>query len=120
MRFLADENFPRAAVEALRKAGADVTWVTESAAGTADAKVLDWVARDGFILLTFDRDFGELARATRLPDICGIILFRMPMPRLGQRISDLASLVLTRTDWSGHFTVIEPGRVRMRKFNPRV
>jgi hypothetical protein len=36
----------------------------------------------------------------------------MPKPAaVGQRI---AGLVTARTDWAGHFSVIEPGRVRMR------
>lgn len=40
MRCLADENFPRPAVVALRGRGLDVTWVVESGAGSSDAAVL--------------------------------------------------------------------------------
>jgi hypothetical protein len=42
MRFLADENFPRAAVAALEAAGHDVVWVRTAAPGAADAE--DWGA----------------------------------------------------------------------------
>jgi hypothetical protein len=45
MRFLADENFPGAAVRALRAAGHDVAWVHEVAAGSKDEAVLQ---RDHF------------------------------------------------------------------------
>lgn len=115
MRFLANENFPGAAVEALESRGHDVVWVRTVAPGMDDADILAWATREERILLTFDKDFGELARAYALPVTCGIVLFRMPMPpphTVGRRLSDL---VTARDDWVGHFSVVEPGRVRMRR-----
>jgi hypothetical protein len=114
MRFLANENFPGAAVIAIRTAGYEIVWVRNSAPGMSDPDVLAWAARDGRILLTFDKDFGELARASTLPPICGVVLFRLPMPKPCDVGPQLASLVTSRDDWAGHFSVIEPGRVRMR------
>jgi predicted nuclease of predicted toxin-antitoxin system len=67
MRLLADENFPRAAVGALRDAGHDVVWVRTAAPGARDFDLLTWAAREGRVLLTFDKDFGEVARSTDLP-----------------------------------------------------
>src|SRR5262245_25628209 len=113
MRFLANENFPRAAVLALEEADHDVVWVRSSAPGASDPFVLDWAARERRILLTFDKDFGELARAIHLPPECGVVLLRMPMPtpsRVGHAIRELID---ARDDWAGHFSVIERGRVRM-------
>jgi uncharacterized protein (DUF433 family) len=65
------------------------------------------------ILLTFDKDFGEVARVTDLPATYGVLLFRIAAPPagIGQR---LAALVMSRDDWIGHFSVVEPGRIRMR------
>ena len=114
MRFLADENFPGAAITALEAAGHDVVWVRAVAPGASDPAVLAWAAREERILVTFDKDFGELARVSALPRGCGVILLRMPMPRpsdVGQRLADL---ITAREDWAGYFSVIEPGRVRMR------
>jgi hypothetical protein len=114
MRFLANENFPGRAITALAAAGHDVVWVRVIAPGMSDPDVLAWAARDERILLTFDKDFGELARAAALPSTCGVVLFRMPMPKpsdVGQR---LGNLVTSRDDWAGHFSVIEPDRIRMR------
>ena len=71
MRFLANENFPGRAVTALTAAGHDVVWVRVTAPGMSDPDVLAWAARDERILLTFDKDFGELARASALPSTCG-------------------------------------------------
>jgi hypothetical protein len=39
----------------------------------------------------------------------------MPMPRPGDVGRRLADLVMSRDDWAGHFSVVEPGRIRMRK-----
>jgi hypothetical protein len=116
MRFLANENFPGAAVTALEAAGHDVVWVRTAAPGTSDPDVLAWAARER--QLTFDKDFGELARGSALPRTCGVVLLRMPMPRPGDVGQRLADLIIARDDWAGYFSVIEPGRVRMRPFGP--
>jgi predicted nuclease of predicted toxin-antitoxin system len=114
MRFLANQNFPGAAVSALEAAGHAVVWVRTAAPGTTDPDVLAWAAREERILLTFDKDFGELARGSALPLTCGIVLLRAPMPKPGDVGRRLADLITARDDWAGHFSVIEPGRVRMR------
>jgi hypothetical protein len=114
MRFLANENFPGTAVAILDAAGHDVVWVRTAAPGARDPDVLAWAVRDERILLTFDKDFGELARAAALPAICGVVLLRLPMPKPGEAGRRLADLIAARDDWAGHFSVIEPGRIRMR------
>lgn len=81
MRFLANENFPGDAVTALRGGGHDVAWVRTEAPGEPDQEVLARAQREKRILLTFDKDFGELAWHASLPAECGIVLFRLPMPR---------------------------------------
>ena len=114
MRFLANENFPGDAVAALRAAGHDVAWVRAEAPGSKDPAILAWAQRDARILLTFDKDFGELAWRQGLPATCGVVLFRLPMPPPGSAGSVLAARIAERDDWAGHFAVVEPGRVRMR------
>jgi predicted nuclease of predicted toxin-antitoxin system len=114
MRFLANENFPGAAVAAIAAAGHDIISIRLVAAGASDAAVRERGVREERILLTFDKDFGELARAAGLPATCGIVLFRLPMPRPGEVGNRLAQQLASRDDWAGHFSVIEPGRIRMR------
>jgi predicted nuclease of predicted toxin-antitoxin system len=115
MRFLANENFPGPAVEALRATGHDVVWIRAVSPGAPDSDVLAQAAREERILLTFDKDFGELAARTVLPLKSGIVLLRMPMPKPQDAGQRLASLINSRDDWAGHFSVVEPGRVRMRR-----
>jgi hypothetical protein len=115
MRFLADENFPRAAVAALEAAGHDIAWVRLTTPGAADADVLAAAARESRVLLTFDKDFGELAARSALPPGCGVVLFRLPAPGAEPAAGRLVARIAARDDWNGHFSVIEPGRVRMRR-----
>lgn len=60
MRLLADENIAAPLVLALRAAGHDVTYVAELAPGIADDAVLSLALRQGRLLLTEDKDIGEL------------------------------------------------------------
>jgi predicted nuclease of predicted toxin-antitoxin system len=114
MRFLADENFPGAAVDALVQAGHDVVWIAAAAPGTPDTEVFRRAAHENRIILTFDKDFGDIARVASLPVTCGVILFRLPMPSSTEVGARLAKVIGDRSDWSGNFSVIESDRVRMR------
>ena len=114
MRFLADENIPGDAVAEIQAAGHDIVWVRTVAHGSKDEDVLAWAEREERIILTFDKDFGELAWRAGLPVSSGIVLIRLPMPRAAEAGTILAARIHERTDWAGHLTVIEPGRVRMR------
>ncbi|MGE0005645.1 MAG: DUF5615 family PIN-like protein [Parvibaculaceae bacterium] len=113
LRILANENIPGQLVEALEQAGCDIDWVRRSAPGISDQEVLARAVRNRRLLLTFDKDFGELAKAAPLPRQCGVILLRLPMPprSIGPVLS---GLLLSRHDWAGHFSVVEPGRIRSR------
>lgn len=115
MRFLADENFPGVAVSKLRSAGNDVVWVRTDAPGMPDSRLLAWAIRDRRIVLTFDKDFGELARGSSMPPTSGVILFRLRMSKPQDLADRIAAIVAGRSDWLGHFSVVQPGRIRMRK-----
>jgi len=116
MRFLADENFPGSAVSALRQASHEVDWIRQIEPGARDEHVLKRAVETGAILLTFDKDFGELAWRMNRAAGFGVILFRVPMTRAAEAGVALARVVQSRTDWTGHFSVVEPSRLRMRPF----
>jgi predicted nuclease of predicted toxin-antitoxin system len=117
MRFLATENFPRVAVAALEAAGHGVVWKRTAAPGASDVDVLKMAARGARILLTYDKDFRELAGRTALPDTCGVVLVRLRPSRSSDDGRALAALIASREHWVGSFSVIEPGRIRMRARN---
>jgi len=78
MRFLADESCDFAIVRALRAAGHDVVAVTERLPGAEDQAVIDLAVREERILLTEDKDFGQLVHASRGGGR-GVILLRYPV-----------------------------------------
>ena len=61
----------------LRAAGHDVLWVKESMTGAKDRDVLARAHSEARLLVTFDKDFGELAVRHRLPAASGVVLFRL-------------------------------------------
>ena len=108
MRLFADENFPRPAVAALREAGLDVLWIAETNPGASTRRTL----------LTFDKDFGELAYRRGLPSDCGIILFRLT-PQSPDEVAALAlAAVASQPSWAGHFSVVTRQKIRMRPLPP--
>jgi len=113
MRLLANENFPLDAVLALRENEHNVAWIREDARGSSDEQVLLRAQQEERILITFDKDFGELAFRSKLPVTSGVILFRISVPS-SQYIARIAvQAIASRTDWAGHFSVIEDNRIRM-------
>ena len=113
MNFLADESRARPVILALREAGHDVVAIVEIARGATDDQVLERALKEKRVLITEDRDFGELVYA-RGRSSAGVILVRFPtrarraktatvveaVSRLGSRLRDA-------------FSVVEPGRVRI-------
>ena len=115
MRLLANENFPLASVRSLRAAGHDVAAIIEDTPGTTDAEVLAQAAREARIVLTFDRDYGELIYRQRLPGPSGVIYLRFD-PITPQEPGEhvLALLRAVEVTLEGKFTVVERARLRQR------
>jgi predicted nuclease of predicted toxin-antitoxin system len=118
MRFLADENFPRPALEALRNAGWEIFSVAEECPGIADEEVAGLCSEGQRILLTFDKDFGELVFRRGLSAGSGVVLFRL-IPESPEEAADVAlALVKSQPDLSGNFCVVTRDRIRVRPMRP--
>jgi len=113
MRILANENSPRGAIASLRLKGHDVVWIREDLPGGSDIQVLERAHNENRLLITFDKDFGELAFRYGLPATCGIILFRISAPSPEHIAEVVVAALNQRDDWAGHFSVIEDARIRM-------
>jgi predicted nuclease of predicted toxin-antitoxin system len=117
MQFLANENVPLDVVEATRKVGHDVTWIRTDAPGSKDRDILERAVTEKRVLLTFDKDFGDLAFRFGLPATCGIVLLRLQAASSAALATLVAAALQSRTDWAGKFSVVESGRIRMRALN---
>jgi predicted nuclease of predicted toxin-antitoxin system len=114
LRFLANENFPGDAVRALTRTGYDVAWILKDAPGSSDDEVLKKAMEEERTLITFDKDFGELAFKRGLPASCGIILFRIPLLSPQYVVKIVEEALKSRDDWAGYFSVVEMSRIRMK------
>lgn len=115
MNFLADECVDRLIVGRLRKDGHEVVYVAEMDPGISDDTILKTANKAGCILVTTDKDFGELVfRQKRVSS--GVVLLRIAgLPAL-HKADIVSSVIQTHSDKiKGAFTVVSPGTVRIRK-----
>lgn len=76
MRWLADECVAALLVERLREGGHDVLYAAEQHAGATDPEILRFAGDERRMLLTEDKDFGELIFRSRKP-VPGVVLLRL-------------------------------------------
>ena len=114
MNLLADESVDAPIVERLRADGHQVDYVAEMSPGVSDESVLARANSRGALLVTADKDFGELVfrlgKATP-----GVILLRLAglSPRVKAGI--VADALRTHGEEIEHaFSVVTPGMVRIR------
>jgi predicted nuclease of predicted toxin-antitoxin system len=112
-RYLADENLPRAVLPPLRAAGLDIDHIGEIAPGVSDLVVAEEAIRRDAILLTFDRDFGELTFRHRVA-VPGVVLFRLGQQPPWVVIGFLEAFFASGRTLRGYFTVASLRRVRQR------
>jgi len=115
VRFLADESCDFAVVRAMRAAGHEVVAVAETEPGALDEAVINRAALERLILLTEDKDFGQLEFAGAGTS-AGVILIRFPATARRSLADAVLELVKRKGEQlHGRFIVIEPGRVRISR-----
>jgi predicted nuclease of predicted toxin-antitoxin system len=110
---LADESCDFSVVRALRTAGHDVVAVFEISPRVEDARVLGLASQQQRIVITEDKDFGQLVfafgKSTR-----GVIFLRYPASVRLKIAKEVVNLVKRRGETlTGCFTVVQPGRIRI-------
>ena len=113
MRFLADESCDFSVVRALRAAGHDVSAASDLTPGAEDHIVAALAGSDSRVLLTEDKDFGQLAYATG-HSTSGVVLIRYPAHARSTLGAAIVAVVAEFGDrLIGAFVVVEPGRARL-------
>jgi len=115
-RFIADENVPKESVDLLKKNGIDIVSVTDFAFGISDEAILDLAYKNARIVITFDKDFGQLIfkqkRKTK-----GLILLRFT-PQSPQHIAKRIQQVLaTNIKMENHVTTVKKDTIRVTPTN---
>lgn len=113
MRFLADESCDFTVVTALRTAGHDVVAVAEISPRVDDEVVIDRAVREDRILITEDKDFGQLVYANKRT-MGGVLFIRFPARVRRSLPRTVVELVKRRGErLIGRFVVVQPGRTRV-------
>jgi predicted nuclease of predicted toxin-antitoxin system len=115
LRFLADESCDFGVVSALRAEGYDVLALLEITSRTVDSDVITQAYEENRILLTEDKDFGQLVFASQV-DSAGVVLIRYP----GNARKSLQEAVLKLVHEQGSeiqsaFVVVQPGHIRVSR-----
>jgi predicted nuclease of predicted toxin-antitoxin system len=114
VRFCADECCDEGLVAALRADQHDVLYIAESMRGASDEEVLARAHREKRVLLTEDKDFGELVYRLQLP-AHGIVLLRFDRRGRVRKVPRLRALVSYHGErLVGMFVTLEADKVRSR------
>ena len=117
MNLLADESVDRPIVERLRQEGYDVVYVAELAPSISDDDVLQQANERSALLLTSDKDFGDLVFRQRRVHV-GVVLLRLDGLPNAAKAEVVAEVFRDRAaQLPGAFIVVSPGNVRIRQ-NP--
>jgi predicted nuclease of predicted toxin-antitoxin system len=115
MKFIADENVARLVIRSLRQQGHDVLGIVdEGLAGTADDGIIALGLAEKRIIITHDKDFGQLL-LNPMQEHGGVILLRLrlPTPENAFQAIERALASLTEDKFYGHVVVVEDTRIRV-------
>lgn len=115
MNLLADESIDRQIVERLRHDGHEVLYIAEVEPSISDNAVFDRANEKAALLVTGDKDFGELVfRENRLISD-GVVLVRLAGLSPDKKAEIVSDAVrLHEAEFPHHFSVIAPGKIRIR------
>ncbi|MGH7389044.1 MAG: DUF5615 family PIN-like protein [Candidatus Rokuibacteriota bacterium] len=115
MNLVANEGVDRPVVERLRHDGHDVVYVAELSPSITDEEVLQQANERRAVLLTADKDFGELVFRQGLVH-SGVILLRLAGLANVTKAEIVAEVCRDRSaELIGTFSVVSPGQVRIRR-----
>jgi predicted nuclease of predicted toxin-antitoxin system len=115
MTFLADEGVDRQIVERLRLDGHHVAYVAEMSPGITDEVVLMESRISASVLITADKDFGELVFRQRQAST-GVLLVRLWGLRPDTKATVVSGAIQEHgQELAGAFAVLSPGSIRIRR-----
>ncbi|MDQ1271546.1 MAG: hypothetical protein QG591_176 [Planctomycetota bacterium] len=107
MKFLADVNIEKSIVDELRSLGFDTMWVSEDNPYLDDMSIFSIAQEEDCILLTNDKDFGEIVFRQKLAP------FRIKGQDSKEKVKLLKKLLVSHDNkLMNHFTVITKGKFR--------
>ncbi|MEA1964042.1 MAG: DUF5615 family PIN-like protein [Candidatus Aerophobetes bacterium] len=119
MKFLADESVEKAVVDWLRDQKFDVAHIIEKVPSISDEEVIKLANSENRILITNDKDFGELIfhQGKIAP---GILLIRATNEQSSNKVELVGKVLkMVKNKLEGHFVVVSEVGIRIKKFSQR-
>jgi predicted nuclease of predicted toxin-antitoxin system len=114
MKFIIDESTGKAVAQFLREIGHDVVAVTETIPATEDRDILIKAASEGRIVITNDKDFGELIFRSGYAHN-GVLFLRLQDESAANRVHVVKAVLEQYADsLEMNFIVATDRRVRIR------
>ena len=112
MKFIADVNIEKPVIDYLAEAGYDIKWIPDYDCEISDEALLRMARSEKRILITNDKDFGELIfLQKRLSS--GIILFRVKGQRTEEKVKLMKKLLRNYPDkLLNNFVIITERKLR--------
>lgn len=119
MRFLVDEDLPRATDKIIQQHGYEAIDIRDAGLrGAADVDIAAYAQKHGLCLLSGDMDFADI-RNYPPEKYFGIVVLRLPAMAASSTILTLLRSFLMQTEivnqLNGKLAIVEQGRVRVRK-----
>ncbi len=115
MKLVADENIAKLIVERLRQEGHEVVYIAELSPSIVDNEVLAVANQGEAILLTDDKDFGDMIYRQHQQAV-GIIFLRLAKLSNGAKADTLLRVIAQyAAKLPGAFTTVTLGSVRIRR-----
>ena len=114
MKYLADENIEYPIISILRENKVDILAVRDFMKGATDNEILEYAFKYKLLIITSDKDFGELTIRLQKPS-WGIILLRNPEADCNEKADMLmVALQKLKDDALNKFIVIDKFKIRIR------
>ena len=114
MKFLADVNIEKRIVDFLREQNYDVLWMLEDLNTLDDQSIVNIANSESRILITNDKDFGDIVFRQKLLTY-GIILLRISDQDVDKKIEMLKVFLKDERKLSKKFIVIKDKKIRVIK-----
>lgn len=110
-KFIVDESTGKKVAETLRYKGFDVTSVIESFRGASDSDITKIAFKENRIIITNDKDFGDLIYRKKFPAY-GVIFLRLKDESAANKIRVILEVLSKKRDQlAGNFIVVNENSI---------
>jgi len=114
LKFLVDVGVGRAVEDLLRSYGYDIKAVRDVDPGAKDSDILDIAVSEGRMVVTMDKDFGELVHKLSMKH-SGVLVLRMENANGVEKATVIRDILAKyEAEISGKFCVYQDSRLRVR------